>query len=39
MNHTATITVVDKQGMRRLLIGFGAPVDDTTADLQALIAE
>lgn len=39
MNHTATITVLDKQGMRRLLIGFGAPIEDTTADLLALIAE
>lgn len=39
MNHTATITVIDKAGMRRLLVGFGSPVDDTTADLAALIAE
>lgn len=39
MDHTSTITVIDKQGMRRLLIGFGSPIDDITADLQALIAE
>lgn len=39
MDHTSTITVIDKQGMRRLLIGFGSPIDDITADLTALIAE
>ena len=39
MDHTSTITVIDKKGMRRLLIGFGSPIDDITADLSALIAE
>ena len=39
MDHTSTITVIDKKGMRRLLIGFGSPIYDITADLNALIAE
>ncbi len=39
MDHTATVTVVDKQGMRRLLIAFASNVDDTVADIQTLINE
>lgn len=39
MDHTSTITVIDKQGMRRLLIGFGTPIDDIVSDINALIAE
>lgn len=39
MDHTSTITVIDKAGMRRLLVGFGAPIDDVVADVSALIAE
>lgn len=39
MDHTATMTVVDKQGMRRLLIAFASNVDDTTSDIRALINE
>jgi protein SCO1/2 len=39
MDHTSTITVIDKQGQRRLLIGFGTPIDDIVSDINALIAE
>lgn len=39
MDHTATSTVIDKQGQRRLLFGFGTPVDDMFSDLSALINE
>lgn len=39
MDHTATSTVIDKQGQRRLLFGFGTPVDDVFSDLSALINE
>ncbi len=39
MDHTATSTVIDKQGQRRLLFGFGSPVDDMFSDLSALINE
>lgn len=39
MDHTATMTVVDKQGMRRLLVAFASNVDDTTSDIKALINE
>lgn len=39
MDHTATSTVIDKQGQRRLLFGFGTPVDDIFSDLSALINE
>jgi protein SCO1/2 len=39
MDHTATSTVIDKQGQRRLLFGFGSPVDDVFSDLSALINE
>jgi protein SCO1/2 len=39
MDHTSTITVIDKKGFRRLLIGFGSPLDDVVADVTALIAE
>lgn len=39
MDHTATMTVIDKQGMRRLLIGFASNLDDTASDIRALIRE
>lgn len=39
MDHTATTTVIDKDGQRRLLFGFGTPVDDIVSDLTALINE
>ena len=39
MDHTSTITVIDKHGLRRLLIGFGTPIDDIVSDINALIAE
>ena len=39
MDHTSTTTVIDKKGLRRLLIGFGSPLDDVVADVSALIAE
>lgn len=39
MDHTSTITAIDKTGLRRLLVGFGAPIDDVVADVSALIAE
>lgn len=39
MDHTATSTIIDKQGQRRLLFGFGTPVDDMLSDLSALINE
>ncbi len=39
MDHTATSTIIDKQGQRRLLFGFGTPVDDMFSDLSALINE
>jgi protein SCO1/2 len=39
MDHTATSTVIDKQGQRRLLFGFGTSVDDVFSDLSALINE
>ncbi len=39
MDHTATSTVIDKKGQRRLLFGFGTPVDDIYSDLSTLINE
>lgn len=39
MDHTATTTVIDKTGQRRLLFGFGSPVEDMTSDIQALLNE
>jgi hypothetical protein len=39
MDHTATSTIIDKQGQRRLLFGFGTSVDDMFSDLSALINE
>ncbi|NBU65684.1 MAG: SCO family protein [Chloroflexia bacterium] len=39
MDHTSTLTVVDKQGQRRLLIGFGSDITDTQTDILALINE
>ncbi len=39
MDHTSTMTVVDKQGMRRLLVGFASNLDDTESDIRALINE
>lgn len=39
MDHTATSTIIDKHGQRRLLFGFGTPVDDMFSDLSALINE
>lgn len=39
MDHTATSTVIDKEGQRRLLFGFGTPVDDIFSDLSTLINE
>ena len=39
MDHTATMTVVDKHGMRRLLIGFASNLDDTESDIRALLRE
>lgn len=39
MDHTSTMTVVDKQGMRRLLIGFASNLDDTASDIRALVNE
>lgn len=39
MDHTATSTVIDKKGQRRLLFGFGTPVDDIFSDLSTLINE
>jgi hypothetical protein len=33
------MTVVDKQGMRRLLVGFASNLDDTESDIRALINE
>lgn len=39
MDHTSTMTVIDKQGQRRLLIGFGSDLTDTQNDILALIKE
>lgn len=39
MDHTSTLTVIDKQGQRRLLIGFGSDLTDTQNDITALINE
>ncbi len=39
VDHTSTVTVIDKNGMRRLLIGFGSPIDDIASDINALLAE
>jgi protein SCO1/2 len=39
MDHTATTTVIDKTGQRRLLFGFGSPVEEMTSDIQALLNE
>lgn len=39
MDHTASLTVVDKHGMRRLIIGFASNLDDTESDIRALIRE
>ena len=39
MDHTSTLTVIDKQGQRRLLIGFGSVLTDTQNDILALIIE
>lgn len=39
MDHTSTLTVIDKQGQRRLLIGFGSDLNDTQNDILALINE
>jgi len=39
MDHTSTLTVIDKQGQRRLLIGFGSDLTDTQNDILALINE
>ncbi|MCX6016559.1 MAG: SCO family protein [Chloroflexales bacterium] len=39
MDHTSTMTVIDKQGQRRLLIGFGSDLTDTQNDFLALIKE
>jgi len=39
MDHTSTLTVIDKQGQRRLLIGFGSDITDTQNDILALIKE
>ena len=39
MDHTSTLTVIDKQGQRRLLIGFGSDLTETQNDILALIKE
>jgi hypothetical protein len=39
MDHTSTLTVIDKQGQRRLLIGFSSDLTDTQNDILALINE
>ncbi len=37
VDHTASVTVLDRQGRQRLLLPFGASGDEIAADLQALL--
>ena len=37
VDHTARLTVIDKNGNMRLSYGFGTPVDDLVHDLQLLL--
>ncbi|MGD8586065.1 MAG: SCO family protein [Chloroflexota bacterium] len=39
VDHTATVSVLDKEGRLRLLFPFGTPAEDIAADLQHLIRE
>jgi protein SCO1/2 len=39
VDHTATTSVLDREGRLRLLFPFGTPADDVAADLQQLIQE
>ena len=39
VDHTATVSVLDRQGRLRLLYSFGTPAEDIAADLRHLIRE
>ncbi|MGD2076760.1 MAG: SCO family protein [Chloroflexota bacterium] len=39
VDHTATVSVLDKEGRLRLLFPFGTPAEDIAADLQQLLRD